>query len=367
MGLDKALSGPATPSGRPNHQLMGYCTVNQKQRLTITLLLILVFLLPCLSGCSSNGDSQQPNLTVTALSAAISSNATAVQGQDSSANSLATAQAKATQSSLEIQATQTALAGSRDEAQLATATIAAPMVAELPFYGLDGSSGHPGWLHDPLTLEISGYQEFAYGNDHMEVTAADFVLAADITWDTQYGSSGCGFMFRSDADEAKPNQYLVIASRFANGRVVFSALADGEIANIHDFYPKDNDRSFDWQNGTTNRLTVIARGPIIEIYTNRVKIGEIDTTQPPKKPPAPPKPAEPLDKSNQDAMAAYQGQLKEYEDILSQSQTSYNTALRNYSERPAVFEDGFLAMIAVSESGRTVCSFDKAWLWILDD
>jgi len=341
--------------------------VNQKHRLTITLLLVLVFLWTGLSGCSSNGDSPQPKLTLTALSAAIASNATAVQGEDSSEDTLATAQAKATQSSLEIQATQTALYSSRDEAKLATATVAAPMVAELPRYGLDGDSGHPGWLHNPLTLEISGYHEFAYGNDHMEVTAADFVLAADITWDTQYGSSGCGFMFRSDGDEAEPNQYMVIASRFANGRVVFSALADGEIANIHDFYPKDNDRSFDWRNGTTNRLAVIARGPLIEIYTNGVKIGEIDTTQPPKKPPAPPKPAEPADTSNQAAMAAYQEQLKEYEDILSQSQTSYNTALINYSERPAVFEDGFLAMIAASESGRTVCSFDKAWLWLLDN
>ena len=341
--------------------------MNSKHRLTISLALILVVLWTGLPGCSSNGSSQQPNLTLTALSAAVARTATAVQGQDSSENTLATAQAKATQSSLEIQATQTARAGTRDEAQLATATVAAPIVAELPRYGLDASSGHAGWLHDPITLEISGYHDFAYGNDHMQVTAADFVLAADITWDTQYGSSGCGFMFRSDGDEVKPNQYMIIASRFANGRVVFSALADGEIANIHDFYPKDNDRSFDWQNGTTNRLAVIARGPLIEIYTNGVKIGEIDTTQPPKKPPAPPKPAEPADKSNQSAMEAYQAQLKEYQDILSQSQTSYNTALRNYSERPAVFEEGFLAMIAVSESGRTKCTFDKAWLWLLDN
>jgi hypothetical protein len=346
---------------------MGYRAVNEKKRLTIPLLLVLAVLWTGLPGCRSNSGGQQPNLTLTALSAAIARTATAAQGQNSSTDTLATAQAKATQSSLEILATQTARASTRDEAQLATATVAAPIVAELPLYGLDASSGHAAWLHDPLTLEISGYQEFAYGNDYMQVPAADFVLAADITWDTQYGSSGCGFMFRSDGDEAKPNQYLIIASRFANGRVVFSALADGEIANIHDFYPKDNDRSFDWQNGSTNRLAVIARGALIEIYTNGVKIGEIDTTQPPKKPPSPPKPAAPADQTNQVAMAEYQAQLEEYEEILSQSQTSYNTALSNYSEEPAVFEEGFLAMIAVSESGHTVCTFDKAWLWLLEN
>jgi hypothetical protein len=125
----------------------------------------------------------------------------------------------------------------------------------------------------------------------MNVTAADFALAADITWDTQYGGSGCGFMFRSDGDKNKPNQYMVIATRFANGHVIFSALADGELANIHEFYPRDDDRSFDAQNGTTNRLAVVARGNLIEIYTNGVKIGEVDTTQPPTLPVRPRSPS----------------------------------------------------------------------------
>jgi hypothetical protein len=333
----------------------------------LKLILILSILGTVLSGCNPSGSAPEPNLTLTALSASIARTATAVQQEDTSAGTLATAQAKATHSSLDIQATQTARAGTRDEAQLATATVAAPMIAELPRYNLDASSGRPGWTHDPLRLEISGYQDFAYGNEHMQITATDFVLAADITWDTQYGSSGCGFMFRSDGDENEPNQYMVIASRFANGRVVFSALADGEIANIQDFYPKDNDRSFDWQNGATNRLAVIARGPLIEIYTNGVKVGEVDTTQPPKKPPAPPKPEQPANQGDQSAMEQYQAQVKEYEEILNQSQSAYNTALVNYSNRPAVFEQGFLAMIALSESGRTVCEFDKAWLWLLEN
>lgn len=335
-----------------------------KSPLKTTLLLsVLGFIL---SACNPAGSSLPQNPTLTALSASIALTATSAGQDTGSTGDLATAQAKATQSSLEIQATQTARAGTRDEAKLATATVAAQMIAELPRYGLDATSGRPGWMHDPLRLEITGYQDFAYGNDHTQITAANFALAADITWDTQYGSSGCGFMFRSDGDENQPNQYMLIASRFANGRVVFTALADGEIANIQDFYPKDSDRSFDWQNGTTNRLAVIARGPLIEIYTNGMKIGEVDTTQPPKKPPSPPKPQPPADQGNQSVVEAYQTQLKEYEEILSQSQSSYNTALANYSNRPAVFEEGFLAMIALSESGRTVCQFDKAWLWLLE-
>ena len=92
-------------------------------------------------------------------------------------------------------------------------------MAELPQYGLDASSGHVGWVQGPLTLDITGYGQYTYANDYPEVTAADFVLASDITWDTKYGSSGCGTMFRSDGNKNKPNQYMVLATRFANGHV----------------------------------------------------------------------------------------------------------------------------------------------------
>jgi hypothetical protein len=330
------------------------------------VLILAILSLAFIQGCDLASSGEQPNPTLTALSAAIARTATAANRQDSSTDSLATAQAKATARSEEIFATQTAQLASRDEVQLATATVAAPILAELPQYGLDPESGQAAWVHNPLTLELTAYHDFTYGNDYMQVTARDFVLAADINWDTQYGGSGCGFMFRSDGDQNNPNQYMVIATRFANGRVIFSALADGEIANIHDFYPKDRDRSFEWQNGTTNRLAVVARGNIIEIYTNGIKIGEVDTTQPPKQPVVPAAPQPPTDQTDQTALKSYQAQLKEYEDISQQARSNYQIALNNYKTRQAVFEDGFLAMIALSESGHTVCNFDKAWLWLLE-
>lgn len=329
-------------------------------------ILALAFVALLLHGCSQNNQSAASDATLNALSEAVARTATAVAAEDLSSNSLATAEAEATERSASIFATQTAQVSGRDEAQLATATVAAPILAELPTYGLDAASGHVGWIHDPLTLELSGYHEFAYGNNFMNVTAADFVLAADITWDTQYGGSGCGFMFRSNGDQNKPNQYMVIATRFANGHVIFSALADGEIANLHEFYPHDQDRSFDWQNETTNRLAVVARGNQIEIYTNGVKIGTVDTTQPPTLPVLPPKPQPPLDQTDLNAVKRFQAQLQEYDQIVQQIQSNFQTALRNYQNRQAIFTDGFLAMLALSESGQTKCTFSDAWLWLLD-
>ena len=319
-----------------------------------------------LQGCGPGTQSTSSDATVSALSQAIAGTATAEKANASSAGDLATAEVEATQQSRNISATQTAQLAGRDETTLATATIAAPVVAELPIYGLDASSGNVGWIHDPLTLEVSGYQQSTFGNDFMNITAKDFVLAADLTWNTQYGDSGCGFMFRSNGNQQKPSQYMLIATRFANGRLVFTALADGELANMRHFYPREIDRSFEWQNDTTNRLAIVARGNIIAMYTNGLKIGEIDITEPPKQPVLPPRPEPPLDNSDSAAQKAYEDHIAEYEDIVQQAQSNFTVAKTNFQERDAVFTDGFLGMLAVTQGGQTTCKFDKAWLWLLE-
>jgi len=329
-------------------------------------LLLLSILTLLVQGCGTNPQSASSDATLTALSQAIAGTATAEKANSSNAGELATAQAEATRQGEEISATQTAQLANRDGSKLATATIAAPIIAELPSYGLNASSGKVGWIHNPVTLEAVGEQQFAYGNDYMNITARNFVLAADITWNTKYGEAGCGFMFRSDGDQQKPNQYMVIATRFANGRVIFTALADGELANIHDFYPKYEDRSFQAQNDTTNRIALVARDNLIEIYTNYVKIGEVDTTQPPQPMTMPATPVPPIDTSNTAAQSFYEEQKAVYKQISEQAQQNFQIAKSNYMKSNPVFTDGFLSMLALTQGGQTVCKFDNAWLWLLE-
>lgn len=338
---------------------------NNHSPLIINLLLvgILVFLI---QGCGTNTQTGPSDVTLAALSRAIAGTATAEMESAANASGLATAQAEATQQSQEIFATQTAQLTSRDVTKLATATIAAPIVAELPSYGLDASSGRVGWIHDPITLEAEHEQQIVYRNDFMNITASNFVWAADVTWNTKYGESGCGFMFRSDGNEQKPNQYMVIATRFAMGRIVFTALADGDLANIHDFYPKSEDRSFQVKNDTTNRIAIVARGTLIEIYTNYVKIGEIDTTQPPKAMVMPPTPMPPIDSSDAGAQDFYEQEMEEYQQIAQQAQQNFQVAKSNYMKKNPVYTDGFLSMLALTQGGLTVCTFDNAWLWLLE-
>ena len=40
-------------------------------------------------------------------------------------------------------------------------------------------------------------------------------MASDITWHTYNSLSACGFMFRSDGNKNKPNQYMVVITRYA--------------------------------------------------------------------------------------------------------------------------------------------------------
>ena len=140
-------------------------------------------------------------MTLTPLSAAVAGTATAQAANVGGAgDQLATAVAKATAQSADIYATETARASLNDASRLATATVIAPVVAELPRYGIDPGQGHVAWVHKPVTIDLNGYQQSGYANDYQQITAKDFVMAADITWYTFNSLSACGFMFRSNGD-----------------------------------------------------------------------------------------------------------------------------------------------------------------------
>lgn len=335
------------------------------KRITILLLISLALLaLPAVSCSFSNrAGAVEPGLTLTSMSAAIIGTATADAAQGDEAEiELATAEANATATVQAIQATQAARQADVDVNQYATATIAAPILAELPFYGIHDNLGYVGWMTGTQTLSVEGYQQA----DMMvaPVTAADFVLASDITWNTQYGSSGCGFLFRADGDRNQPNTYMVIITRFATGHMMFTALRDGELANIHEFYPGDEDRSFNERNQSTNRLAVVARGDFLEFYTNMVKVGELDVHEPPERFVPPGEPKLPFNASAEER-AAYQQQAAEYEGIVTQFQTQFGIAEANYKESPAIFTEGFAGLVVASESGLTECTFGDTWLWII--
>jgi hypothetical protein len=301
-----------SPKERIPEHTSGDQNTSRKRRALGAWLLLSLGLIVVLVACG--GESGDLDATAEALSQSIIQAATAQaavsvdQGQV-----VATAEAEATAQGQEAAATQVAVATEVSLEQAATATAVAPIEAELRSYGIDPAAGRLGWVHPPVTIHVEDYLGFDYANQFLETVAADFVVAADITWNTQYGSAGCGFVVRSDGDEEAFNQYLIIGTRGAEGHVGFIVQRDGEISidESEDIYANGIDPLFEWQNDTTNRFVIAGRGDTFTIYTNGTKIDEITTA----------------------------GGL----------------------------EKGFIAFVALNESGYTNCQYDNAWLWLMNE
>jgi hypothetical protein len=306
-------------------------------------------------------------LTLTPLSAAVEGTATA-RGSDVGGvgDQLATAVALATARSADIYATETARASLNSESKLATATVIAPAIAELPRYGIDPGQGQVAWVHKPVTIDLNGYQQSGYANDYPAVTAKDFAMAADITWYTFNSLSACGFMFRSDGNTNKPSQYMVAITRYATGYMAFTATVDGEMSNMRTIYLAGQDKSFSWQNDATNRLAIVVRGKMINAYTNGVPVAQIDTTQPPP--------------DNQQSPPSIQipnnvtpEQKQEYKNLIDQNAVNtdmvngqMSSARQNFAKNKPIFSEGLLGFIGMSQSGDTTCTFSNGWLFIIE-
>ena len=333
----------------------------------LTKIFLLFFILSLgLVSCSTDTDSSK-EATVQAISEAVRLTATAdARDQDSGGDAVATAQVEATQKIALAYATQTAEAIIEDQEIKATDQAIVPFRSELPKYGVDPDQGELAWIHPPLVIDIKGYQQVDYGNEFPGTVVQDFVISADITWNTDYGTSGCGFILRSDGDQESPNQYLVLASRGANGHVVFATMVDGEPVTGQDFYAYGLDPNFQWQNDTTNRITIVGRGDSFTIYTNDTVLGEVDPSAPPPQPRIPPPPIQPEDLTDNKVMEKYLQEKAEYDDVVNQIRANYNARVAAYNDADMIFEKGFVAFVALSESGRTTCHFDNAWLWLIN-
>lgn len=314
----------------------------QRNKLVIFPLIVIMVSLAC--GTSSNDASTES--TIEAISAQVRATGTASAAQGAQAP-----QALDTSS----------------DSLTATAVAFAPILATLPKYGVDPSEGRIGWVHPPVSLDASGYHHFEYVNYYIGTLAQDFVISADITWNTVGSTSGCGFVMRSDGNENALDQYVAIITRVASGHFLFSTMSDGEVVTGRDIYARYTDKTFRWENDTTNRLTIVGRGNRFWVYTNDTLIGEIDPSAPPPQPNFPPEPEKPANQSDPQAMALYEQQKIEHAAIVEQMKAEYAARMRAYNGADTVFERGFMALVALSESGRsTTCKFDNGWLFLID-
>jgi hypothetical protein len=317
--------------------------------------------------CGLGSGSTSKDATLEAISSSIRETATYQAAENQNPNiGVQTAEAAATGSGESAAATQAAQAALSDEAKAATATAVAPILAELPHYGVDPNAGQMGWIHPPATLETHGYMQYAYINRFIATVAGDFVVSSDITWNSQYTTNGCGFVLRSDGNKNALNQYIAVLTREAIGHFLFGFMVKGKVITGRDIYAFGRDPNFRWENGQTNRLTIVARGNIFQIYTNGTLIGKIDVSAPPPLPSFPDPPKMPDDPTNTTAMADYQQKLAEHDQQVKEIKGNYQADQREIGNANTIFKRGLIALVVLSESGSTHCIFNNTWLWLIE-
>jgi hypothetical protein len=331
------------------------------------LFLTCVLILALLAACAPAGPNPVRQATVDALARRVEQTATAAAANVSEPKAAqATAEIKATTLAQDQVATQSAQGEVDTEAVKATQVAERPVKAELRLYGVDSDKGKVAWIHPPLTLEAEGSSQFAADNLFPGVIAADFVISADITWDTR-GDSGCGFVVRSNGDQKKSSQYLIGLTRFANGHVGFLVTVDGEMVNALDLYPKRFDNQFQAQNLKTNKLTVVGRGYDFEIYTNETLIGTLNPNNAPVLPNLPNPPAPPADKDNPVAQSTFTAAQTEYQQQTNDMQALFRERVKLFKESDKEFERGFVSFVVFTQTGKSTCTFDNAWLWLIEE
>jgi len=191
----------------------------------------------------------------------------------------------------------------------ATATAAIAQInEELKEYGLTTDGGYLGWMQDSMTIKVDTYMEQKQQTNYPDMNIADFVLQADMTWETSTGLAGCGFVFRSESNLDRGKQYRVYIVRLQNlplwGLAYFN---HGEGTPLTDEIFTSTS-ALDTSQGSTNRITIIALGNKLSVYANGDQLGPFNH-----------------DKASQ----------------------------------------GIVAYMAFQESGKTTCTFTDSWLWVL--
>lgn len=352
-----------------------------KNRIFLVPLCIVLGLLVVLQGCTifSSQTSDNRIATVEALETSVAATVTSAAGQSATTPQEPQVQATAPQAE-QVQPTtsqqsavvQTAPVVQATEPPVpvdlsATQAALAPIQSDLAAYGVDSSpsEGSLGWIQPPLHLEVNQYHGQKFDNKFPTVVAQDFVMSSDFTWNTQYGGSGCGFVFRSNGNQASPSQYMVVATRLASGHVFFAAMSQGQMMVIKDFYANGIDPRYDANNGATNRLAVVGRGMTFSVYTNGTKLGDVDPTRPLPPLALPSPPVKPVNTNDQAAMAAYQQALSQYKKDTDKLKTEYNQRAALWNKLPKEFPSGFTALGVIADSGQTACDFNNAWLWLI--
>jgi hypothetical protein len=183
---------------------------------------------------------------------------------------------------------------------------------DLDEYDLTLDTGHLAWESDQHTITMKSYGDILYDEFKDVGQVSDFLMQSEIKWNSSSGLAGCGFIFRSDQNFEKGEQY-----QFAMMRLQAAPAWDVEYWNYGKWqYTITLDGKLQFNNiindeaNSTNRIAILAKGDQFTIYIN-------------------------------------------------------GKAMRTLTNNK--LNEGSMAFLGWQESGKTTCEFNDTWLWVFDE
>jgi hypothetical protein len=199
------------------------------------------------------------------------------------------------------------------EAAQAMAALIEDIDAELQEIGYSASQGSLAWSSEGSDeINIRTYNT----HDWLPIASgqifSDFILKADVTWESSGGFVTCGFWFRGESDDENAAHY-----KFQTIRLSGLPSWDVEYWKYNEWKGTVspggriiNTPHIDQDQGSKNTYILVAEGNLLTVYANGHRLGQVTITK---------------------------------------------------------LQDGIIAYYTWQESGETTCTFDNAWVWDLSE
>ncbi len=185
----------------------------------------------------------------------------------------------------------------------------AMMQRELAEYGLTADTGYLAWDGYPLPLTVTEYLETSFYKV-IDVPVKDFIIKANVKWDTTSGLAGCSILFRQDGEFETENRYEFIWMRLQGApawdieRMEFGKFKRNVTLQVN------YDTILQDKKGASNEMVLKVVGEEFKVWIN----GKESMT---------------------------------------------------YTDK--VIESGTISFASWQETGKTTCTFSDGWLWVMDE
>ena len=201
-----------------------------------------------------------------------------------------------------------------------TAAVAATQQAEeflseiepvLQAIGYSTDDGYLGWVSDgPTSITIDSYSSYSWRMVDPFQEFSNFILRADMTWESTSGLILCGFVFRAGGIDLPQTPYYLFQTIRLSGMPAwdveywkFGQLQSNITGGVRE------DAAINQDQGSTNEFLMVVDGNTFKAYVNHENLGGATIS---------------------------------------------------------TLESGLLGFYAWQESGETTCTFDNAWAWVLE-